>query len=78
MAETLVKVTAGNGHPSKYSCLRGDPGVGVERVRCGAAGGGGQTSCWVLKQPAPVGGVVGFGVPIGVQNRRVVGLEGCR
>jgi hypothetical protein len=29
-------------------------GWGVERGWCGAAGGGVQTSCWVLKQPAPL------------------------
>ena len=54
MAETLVKLAAGNGllFLVLLSCLLFGVGVGVWRGVVGAAGGGVQTSCWVLKKQA--------------------------
>ena len=62
MAETLVKLAAGNGLSFLVLLVRLlflGVGVGVWIGVVGAAGGGVQTSCWVLKEQASR--VPGFG-----------------
>jgi hypothetical protein len=87
LAETLVKSVAGNGQrlssTASWCLALCWGGCGVWRGGVGAAGGGVQTSCWVLREQVCVVragwfGVRGFGssgsVRPGYQTALVVGV----